>query len=64
MFGKIAASFGFQLPLEVLRSAAGFFLGTSEQGLPFSRESEEYWPTAEAASGALNNGTWTQRPDL
>jgi len=64
MFGKIAASSGFQLPLEVLQSAAGFYLGTSELGMPFSRESQEYWPSAEAASGALKNGTWTQKLDL
>ena len=43
MIGKLAASCGFQLPLQVLQSAAGFYLGTSELGMPISRESVEYW---------------------
>ena len=49
MIGKLAASCGFQLPLQVLQSAAGFYLGTSELGMPISRESVEYWPSADAA---------------
>ena len=63
MIGKLAASCGFQLPVQVMQSAAGFYLGTSEFGMPFSRESQEYWPTAEAASEALSNGNWTQKQE-
>ena len=61
MIGKLAASCGFQLPLQVLQSAAGFYLGTSELGMPISRESVEYWPSADAAADALSNGKWTQK---
>ena len=61
MIGKLAASCGFQLPLQVMQSAAGFYLGTSEFGMPFSRESVEYWPTAKDAENALRDGTWTQK---
>lgn len=61
MIGKLAASCGVQLPLEVLQSPAGFYIGTSNKGMPFSRESVQYWPSEEAASDALKNGTWTQK---
>ncbi|PUA41277.1 hypothetical protein C5U62_32775 [Pseudomonas protegens] len=54
---------GQQLPLQVCHSAAGFYIGTlNEDGWPLSRESEEYFTTSNTASTALNNGTWTQRP--
>ena len=56
MIGKLAASCGVQLPLEVLQSPAGFYIGTSNKGMPFSRESVQYWPSEEAASDALKNG--------
>lgn len=61
MIGKIAASCGVQLPLEILQTSAGFYIGTSELGMPFSRESQEYWPSAEDAADALLTGTWTQK---
>lgn len=61
LVGKLAASCGFNLPLQVLQSAAGFYLGTSESGMPFSRESNEYWPFRHEAETALENGTWTQK---
>ena len=64
MIGKLAASCGVQLPLEVLQSNAGFYIGTSEKGMPFSRESVQYWPSAEAASDALSTGAWTQKLEL
>lgn len=63
MIGKLAASCGFQLPLQVLQSAAGFYLGTSEFGMPFSRESVEYWPSVDDASEALKTGKWTQKSE-
>ncbi|KGM38687.1 hypothetical protein JY96_21140 [Aquabacterium sp. NJ1] len=51
-----------ELPLEVLRSAAGFYIGTRDDlGLPVSRESAEYWRKQEAAEHALSSGDWTQR---
>lgn len=62
--GQIARQFGgVSLPLEVMRSAAGFYLGTSQDDMPYSRESAEYWPTYEAAEAALDAGpdAWTQR---
>ena len=62
--GQIAKEFGgVSLPLEVLRSAAGFYLGTQQDFMPYSRESVEYWPTYDAATAALEAGpdAWTQR---
>lgn len=64
MIGKLAASCGFQLQVGVMRSAAGFYLGTTEEGIPFTRESNEYWPSEKAAANALKDGTWTQKQDL
>lgn len=67
-FGQLASEFGSRrLPLKVLQSAAGFYIGTEcvddEVGcaLPYSRESNEYWPTGELADAALCNGTWSQK---
>ncbi|PJG65166.1 hypothetical protein [Acinetobacter seifertii] len=52
------------LKLEVLKSAAGFYIGTfdydSENYGPVSRVSE-YFKTREEAEHALNNNCWTQR---
>jgi hypothetical protein len=62
-YGHLAQTFAdCELPLEVLKSAAGFYIGTFDpkEG-PFSRESEEYFPSEEAAREALVNGAWTQR---
>lgn len=57
-------------PLEVLQSAAGWYLGTmythgkdsDHPGMiePGSRESE-YFPTHTAAQAAMDNQTWQQR---
>lgn len=63
--GKLALEYcGLSLPVEVLQSARGYYLGTYsiEEG-PVSRESAEYWPTEEAAQKALDAGpdAWTQR---
>lgn len=62
--GKLAFDvMGVRLPLEVLQSARGFYLGTYNESGPVSRESAEYWPTEEAARKALDTGpdAWTQR---
>jgi hypothetical protein len=65
-YGWLAAEFGKrQLPLQVCRSANGFYLGTREEdGTPFSRESKEYWPARQEAERALMSRDWTQHPDL
>lgn len=60
--GQLAKDFGKRsLPLEVLQSAAGFYIGTQFEGCPFSRESVEYFPSLDVAQTALDNGLWTQR---
>lgn len=62
--GQIAKEFGgVSLPLEVMHSARGFYLGTCQDEMPYSRESVEYWPTYDAAEAALEAGpdAWTQR---
>lgn len=48
------------VPLQVCKSARGFYIGTWNDEGPTSRESEEYWPQAELAQTALLNGQWTQ----
>ena len=53
---------GLTLPVGVLCSAAGFYLGTSDEtGFPVSRESAEYFNTHDQAEQALASGNWTQR---
>jgi|EndMetStandDraft_3_1072993.scaffolds.fasta_scaffold166346_2 hypothetical protein len=55
---------GRDLPLKVLESAAGFYLGTADDDGPYSRESEEYWDTHDEAAAALEypgRSLWTQR---
>lgn len=62
LVGRLAAATGQAFPLEVCRSRAGYYVGTRDpDGLPFSRESVEYWPTAAAAEAAQAAGAWTQR---
>lgn len=63
MVGKLALEFGnISIPLTVLKSAAGFYLGTATaEGDPYTRESDEYWTTHKAATAALRDGDWTQR---
>lgn len=54
--------------LKVMKSAAGFYIGRSimEMGfpLPYSRESQEYFPTEEEAESALKSGQYTKRDYL
>ena len=53
--------FGEERELRVLRSAAGYYLGTlDDMGLPNSRDSG-YYPSAEAAQAALDTGSFTPR---
>jgi len=60
--GRLAREFGYKLPLQVCKSAAGYYIGTidTETG-PVSRESEEYWSTKEEADKAMQENTFTQR---
>ena len=53
---------GKRLPLQVLRSAAGFYIGTMDDDGPCSRESVEYFKDNMQAATALQWGTWTQKP--
>ncbi|EPO5508463.1 hypothetical protein ACUB19_005451 [Pseudomonas aeruginosa] len=61
-YGKRAlAHLRLELPLQVLMSNAGFYIGTLDEEGPASRESVEYYPSRELTQQALDNGTWTQR---
>ncbi len=51
------------LPLSVLQSARGFYLGTSDEEGPCSRESVQYWPSQDKAEQAMATGMWTQRTE-
>ena len=60
--GLLALAYvGKSLPLQVLCSAAGHYIGTFDDDGPVSRESVEYFPSHEAARHALETGAWTQR---
>lgn len=56
-----AGVLGGGLVYEVLSSAAGFYIGRLEDGMPYSRDSKEYWRTLEEAEKALATGEWTRR---
>ena len=60
--GVLAARFGYDLPIRVLSSRAGYYIGTfSETHGVVSKESVEYYPTQQLAEEAFRKGTWTQR---
>ena len=61
IFGQIALHYGEALPIEVLGGDQGFYIGTRKDGLPFSRESAEYFATRAQAQQALATASWTQR---
>lgn len=62
MIGKLAKEVcGLDLPVTVLESRAGFYLGTQDKGLPVSRESEEYFADRKLAEAALKSGNFAQR---
>lgn len=52
---------GKRLSLQVLQSAAGFYVGTCDADGPVSRESNEYFATREAAEQALAGGHWSPK---
>ncbi|ELV5049180.1 hypothetical protein SHB66_004670 [Salmonella enterica] len=59
--GILAAESGFTLPLLVLKSGRGYYIGTANHEGPVSRESEEYFRTHNKAVLALITGSWAQR---
>lgn len=61
--GRLALEWGgCAFELQVLKSAAGYYLGTlDEDGTPYSRESVAYWRTYEEAQAALESGAWEQK---
>ncbi|EIC4005151.1 hypothetical protein OHD41_19205 [Escherichia coli] len=59
--GILTAKAGYTLPLQILSSARGYYIGTQCDEGPVSRESEEYFRNYEQAVRALENGIWTQR---
>lgn len=59
--GYLASRAGYMLPLQVLESGAGYYIGTCDEGGPVSRESVEYFPDAYTAHNSLVTGMWTQR---
>ena len=59
--GVLAARFGYDLPIRVLSSRAGYYIGTfSETHGVVSRESQ-YFDKRIDAEEAFRKGTWTQR---
>lgn len=61
-YGELAEACGKKLALKVMRSNAGFYIGTSdEEGYPFSRESVEYFKKEGEAVNALATDSWTQK---
>lgn len=61
-YGKLALVYCDRLlAVQVLRSRAGFYIGTADPDGPVSRESVEYFPTHDAAEHALAQELWTQK---
>lgn len=52
-----------ELPLQVMKTNAGYYIGTCSDEGPCSRESAEYWRHHSDAQEALDNGTFTQRDE-
>jgi hypothetical protein len=61
-YGEMAKAYCYRsLPLQVLQSAAGYYIGTADASGPVSRESTRYWNTRSDAENALLSGGWKQR---
>ena len=59
--GQLAAKAGHELPVRVLSSNRGYYIGTfSETSGPVSRESQ-YFDKRIDAENALRNQNWIQR---
>lgn len=52
---------GLRLPVTVLQSGAGYYLGTLNNEGPVSRESVEYFEMQDRAEQVLASSDWTQR---
>ena len=63
-YGQLAHTCGKKLPLQVLESNAGFYIGTQTENGPFTRESMEYFRKHGDAESALATGDWTQKDYL
>lgn len=60
--GYLARAYtGTRLPLQVLLSAAAYYIGTADREGPVSRESVEYFRSQQVADLALATGRWQQR---
>ncbi|UQS92846.1 hypothetical protein M5C90_24210 [Pseudomonas chlororaphis subsp. piscium] len=60
--GQLALIYaGQQLPVQVLMSAAGYYIGTADDEGAVSRESVEYFASRDLAVRALATGQWQQR---
>ncbi len=60
--GYLALTYaGKRLPLHVRHSAADYFIGTTDESGPVSRESVEYFRSYQAADQALTTVGWQQR---
>jgi hypothetical protein len=60
--GYLALTYvGQRLPLQVCRSAAGYYIGAVDGHGPVSRESVQYFRTNQEARDALATGLWQQR---
>jgi hypothetical protein len=46
---------------KVCHSGAGYYIGTTCECGPYSRESRDYYRTEAEAQKALDEGTWTPR---
>lgn len=62
--GQLARSVGLDLPVQVLKSHEGYYLGTTENGRPFTRESACYYRSQTAATAALMARNWPQKKGL
>ena len=61
VYGQLARQWcKLELPLQVLHSNSGFYIGTADGDGPVSREGVEYFQTHATALQALQDGTWTQ----
>lgn len=60
-YGYLALTIGRALPLQVLGSRAGYYIGTVDEDGPCSRESVEFWADRGMAEAALASRRWTQR---
>ena len=60
--GRLAKKcFNVDLPLQVCACAQGYYIGTVHPADgPYSRESNEYFPSRAAAEEALDTGQWSQ----